>query len=231
MLQFRYMASKALFLSNELTTRWKRVLGVSDARFRLVCSAEETVYFTRPDDALAIQREISKHLGTVSVFLDAFACVGGDSMAALYVHKEADVHAVQRAKSEEERARFIRLGQNLRAIRKSCSNRTGSVRWYDIDIGSFLMQTDLPEISVLYLDPPWAVGADPEKVSSNNEICRFLRQNVFRFLKRDVAPSLICLKLPHFVGNIEEWPNIETEYALVAHLHVRKKYHVYVLKA
>jgi len=102
--------------------------------------------------------------------------------------------------------------------------RSGAVRWYDVDIGNFLMQCPLSEISVLYLDPPWAVGPDPSVVSPNDEIREFLWQNVFRFR----TPAVICLKLPRRVEDVAEWPGEGFE--CVAEMNLRRKYFVYILK-
>ena len=223
----RRRKTKEEFISDEFDSMWRRFLGVDDRRFHLECSPEETLYLTRPGDAVAIQEEVAKHIRSVKVFLDAFACVGGDSIAAMFVHREADVHAVQRVRGDEERERFERLGRNLRTVRRVC-RRAGVVRWYDVDIGNFLMRGELSCISVLFLDPPWCLGRNPAEISSNEAIREFLWQNVFRFLG-GVAPVVICLKLPRRAADVEEWSG-SIEYEVVACMDMRRKYVVYVLK-
>ena len=225
------MASKAQYIRGKFNSVWSSELrggGELKKELRLVCSDDETVYLTHPKDALEIQREIANHTEKVEVVLDAFACVGGDSLAAMYVHREAHVHAVQRVTTIEEKERFERLATNLKQFRGTV-RRSGKVLWYQSDIGSFLMKFD-SDISLLYLDPPWALGEDPKVISSSESIRVFLKHNVFDFLRTKQSPRLICFKLPYKVDDIEEWPCLSMSYRHVKWIPMRQgKYHVHIL--
>ena len=217
-------SGKAQFILREFNSSWTKELG---RKVQLVCSEEETAYITRPADALAIQKEIAKHTDELTVVLDAFACVGGDSLAAMHIHRQADVYAVQRVRNAEEEERFGRLGRNLRQFRGALE-RKGKVEWHRSDIGSFIQQFKI-DISLLYLDPPWAVGEDPREISTAEAIRVFLKHNVFDYLRRKSCPRLICLKLPYMVHDIEEWPDLSLSYRNVKYLNMRGKYHVHIL--
>jgi len=124
---------------------------------------------TRPKDAMFIQEEITSSLPHVNVFVDAFASIGGDSMGAIYAHRDAAVYAVQRVRTDEEGARFDRLVHNLRAFTGAVKERSGAVQCVPSDIGTFLREQQALDISVLYLDPPWALGA-PDVISPSEDL-------------------------------------------------------------
>ena len=216
---------KAEHIRSRFSSTWSEIL---HQKIQLECSDEETRYLTPPLDAIMIQREIAKFEPAPRHFVDAFACIGGDSLAAMLVHPAADVWAIQRAKSVAEKERFGRLETNLRRFRRTV-DRTGRVCWYASDIGNFLMHFK-DDISVLFLDPPWAVGPDPDVISPAEEIRAFLGNNVFRHLQ--TRPRYICLKLPHSVeDSIEQWPRSSAAgYRLVRSIHVRRRYFVYILQ-
>ena len=212
--------TKAQYILEEFNSVWTNKLG---KQMHLACSEEEAMYLTRPNDALRIQMEIAKHTDNLEVIVDAFACVGGDALAAMYIHRNARVLAVQRAGSAEERRRFLRLRRNLIQFSKALPD--DKVSWYPSDICHFLEGFN-ESISLLFLDPPWALGGDPTKISPAEVIRAFLKLNVFDALQ--TKPYLICFKLPHQVDDIAEWPGLP--YSTVSHLHVRGKYHVYILQ-
>ena len=217
---------KAQERKREFSKEWSRIIH-EDVQLR--CTDEETEYLTRPQDAIRIQTAISSvHKGPVRTFVDAFACIGGDSLGAMYAHPNAEIHSVQRTISMEEQGRFERLGYNLRRFRNALG-RPGKTFWHGIDIGTFL-RTDSAScrISVLFLDPPWALGKNPREISPMDQIRNFLHNNVFRFLR--CRPEVICLKLPHEADDIEEWPG--TGYALALHESLRPRggLHLYALK-
>ena len=216
--------TKAQHISEQFEKLWTNILG---KRVNLLCDDKETTYLTQPYDALEIQTEIAKHTGNLKVIVDAFACIGGDSLAAIYIHRNADVYAIQRVESAEERERFQRLVHNLTQFR-GVFRRTGRVTWYQTDIGHFLTWFQSP-ISLLYLDPPWALGEDT-RIASSDEIRDFLTHNVFNSLQGKAPPRMICFKLPHKVHNITEWPHLQAQYAEVKYIHMRGKYHVYILQ-
>lgn len=215
---------KARHIRGKFSSEWAEIL---ERRVTLECSDEETVYLTRPNDAMKIQRIISKHVDRVEVVVDAFACIGGDSLAIMCVHPSADLYAIQRVKSDVERDRFSRLGSNIRKVR-NILRRPGRVNWVDSDVGNFLMKFD-QSISVLYLDPPWAVGSDPSKISPLSEIRRFLENNVFNHLRKDAYPRAICFKLPFKARDIENWPGLTVPYVSVGYKFMRESYHIHVV--
>lgn len=192
---------KATQIQTEFAELWSACVGKS---LDLKCTPEETVYLTQPRDALAIQDHIKKLNPRVRTFVDCFACVGGDSLAAMFTHPNAHVYAIQRTKTAEETARFKRLESNLREFRRQyrCS---GKVHAVPSDIGNWLARALVADISVLFLDPPWALDTDPRKISPMEDIRAFLDNNVFRFLQ--CIPKLIVLKLPPGpVPDIASWP-------------------------
>jgi len=103
------------------------------------------------------------------------------------------------------------------------------VYWFDSDVGNFLIKFD-QNISVLYLDPPWAVGSDPSSISPLSEIRRFLKHNVFDHLRREAYPQIICFKLPRKAEDIEEWPELAAPYVSVDHDFMRNSYHIHILR-
>ena len=59
-----------------------------------------------------------------------------------------------------------------------------------------MREVRLPYVSLLYLDPPWAVGPDPRVVSRVTKILDFLELKVFAVMVRFMLPEIIFLKLP-----------------------------------
>ena len=215
---------KAEYIRGRFSLEWANIL---ECPVTLECSDEETKYLTRPYDAMKIQRMISGHVERADVVVDAFACIGRDSLAAMCVHRAADLYAVQRVKGATERERFDRLGVNIRRVR-NILRRPGRVYWIDSDVGNFLMNFD-KNISVLHLDPPWALGSDPSSISPLSEIRRFLKHNVFDHLRKGYYPRVICFKLPCRADDIEDWPGLAVRYVSAEHRPM-KSYYVHILR-
>ena len=126
---------KARAIQSNFIRQWREKLG--NWKLILECDPEETLYLTRPEDAVQIQTRIRDDLSTPLLnIVDAFACIGGDSIAAMYVHRGAQIHAVQRTASIAERHRFQRLQNNLAAVSRCLFRRT-DVHCYDQDIRRF----------------------------------------------------------------------------------------------
>ena len=198
-------ADKSQVRIEQFNGQWARVLG--DPSLRLLCDAEEANYITLPMDALEIQQRILRCVRSpVRVVIDAFACVGGDALAMLFTHQQAEVHAVQRVSNPIEHARFERLRANLESLKQALKGRDEhrpDARCHGMEIKQFLREVPLQEVSLLYLDPPWAVGPDPKVVSRVPEILDFLKCNVFDACS--VRPEIIFLKLPGRMNDFARW--------------------------
>jgi hypothetical protein len=224
--------NKHEFIQNELGALWAAKLGVQS--LKLECTKEEADYVTRPSDAMFIQEEITKSMAHIKVFVDGFASIGGDSMAATYAHPSSQIYAVQRIKTREEENRFERLVKNMkafhRAAHRAAGGHQGEVVCVPEDIGTFLRNSKERKvnISVLYLDPPWSLD-EPGVISPMVDIHKFLTNNVYNHLPRGHLIPLICLKLPHEVKDLDEWLPKKLRYQLVKTLFIRKKYYVYFL--
>lgn len=169
-------------MRNRAEAQW---LGHLPAPLRFAMTDEEARYVTLPDDAVRIQRRLA-NLWSGRLLVDAFACVGGDTLAAALVHRRARIVAVQRADTDEERARFGRLVDNVRAFRPLC-HRTQRIECVAQDAGAFLGGADYGDDWALYLDPPWERrGADAIMASLGPLVFDRLRGR----------PRVVCTKLP-----------------------------------
>jgi len=228
---------KARGKKSNFITEWKNILrmGRNDP-FIFNCDTDESSYITLPRDAVYIQTAIaSALLGTpCSLFIDAFGCVGGDTIAAMHQFRQAQIFTVQR-NVPEENGRYARLVENIAAFESHMPDRTSGVQVYANDIKTFINSTLTPaqDVSVLYLDPPWALGADARIYSHPVVINNFLTQNVWQpLLKKHINPLLIVFKLP---GNptsplIENWPMLQNVYRQIAYLTPSNKFAVYILR-
>ena len=228
------LAVKAIHKKRVFIRDWCRILGVADLKFE--CTDEEWAYVTMPRDAEYIHRSIAYALeeDECNVFIDAFACVGGDTIAAMNQFKGAEVFAVQKGSSGEDIERFGRLRQNIDTCKTIIPNGKQTVSLSGLDIQSFLTNLSSgQEVSVLYLDPPWALGENPHLISKPLIINFFLKTKVWDPLKKkNIHPLLIVLKLPGKPTSplIEEWPSVGVKYKQVALLTPRRKFSVYILR-
>ena len=181
--------------------------------FDFECSDEEVNYVTRPRDAVQIHTATANALGPdrCTTFIDAFACVGGDTLAAMYKFRDAEIFTVQKCTTSGERARCDRLEQNIATFKKMFPNRMNGIHPVSvakIDIRSFLTEFHA-DISVLHLDPPWTMDRQIT-------IEEFLETEVWTPLRANkIYPLIIVLKLPHPVTNIDEWPRLEIQYQMM----------------
>ena len=249
------LQGKARAIHDRLVREWSRILGLPRNRppLQFLCDEEETNYITQPRDAIPIYQAISHALEgpdtttvvvVCRVFIDAFACVGGDTLAAMHAFESAHVYAIQLSTNA---GRFRRLTANVREFNQvlSTHGRTtvGTHRAHAIgtDIRSFLTQRALGLLSdtnangILYLDPPWGVDPlNPGTVSPLDDIHHFLDINVFRplfFLRdSDSLPLLIVLKLPLEAEDIRAWPALREHYHLNNRLSIRNRFYVHIFK-
>ena len=166
--------------------------------------------FTRPGDAIKIQEAIGEALKSdnCTCFIDAFACVGGDTLAAMNQFTGAEIFSVQ---VNTGTGRVERLRHNVNML-QDIIPRTGTVQVEAMDIETFILGlAPRSDVSVLYLDPPWAMGPDPVTYSNPVVINHHFERKVWTPLRRKaITPLLIVLKLP---GNptlptIEAWPTL-----------------------
>ena len=206
-----------------------------DSILKLECRDEKTRYLTRPKDAECIQTKIGEQARDILIHnvLDAFACIGVDSIACMDVHREANIHAVQRTSTAEERSQFNRLEHNLKAVdrvlKRSRHPRTGEIQCHATDIETFLQSLRF-EISVLFLDPPWMLDS-AVSISSIDVIFQFLEANVLGVLRsrRNYTP-MICFELPVAVDDLLGRVNLAALYHVKWCEHIRGRYFVYLLR-
>lgn len=240
---------KAKAIYDRLVREWSIFLRLPKTRrLKFECDDEETNYITQPRDAIPIGRSISEAIiypaTTCRVFIDAFACVGGDTLAAMDRFDSADVYAIQ-INTGRYAQRFQRLQKNVEEFNQVVPGRF-SRRAYAIgtDIRSFLKEkapsilsnTDNENCSILYLDPPW--GVDPANAaitSPLDDLDRFLTINVWIPMQESLVdvvclPLLIVLKLPLEADDIRHWPVLRENYQIATRLCIRQKFYVHIFK-
>ncbi len=91
----RALKKKAANKESVFTRDWSKQL---QKTIQFECTPEEWAYVTMPRDAMYIHRVIAESLGEeqCTVFIDAFACVGGDTIAAMDRFRTARIFAVQK---------------------------------------------------------------------------------------------------------------------------------------
>jgi len=232
--RLREQEQKAAHILTDFRKRWCNYLGIPEINFE--CSTQESNYITRPQDAVLIQTAISWALDgkRCALFIDAFACVGGDTLAAMNEFRQAEIHSIQQNTNEEEADRCGRLTRNIRSIEQSFTDRRKLVVIHEMNIRDFILTgSDGQQITVLYLDPPWALGPDSSSISPPAVVNHFLNGNVWHPLRqRRMTPELIVIKLPGYPTqvNVENWPRLRNQYTQVACITPRDKYAVYILR-
>jgi hypothetical protein len=220
------MTGKAGAIYGDFVRMWSRMLG-RDLIFE--CNEEETNYITRPNDARLMYPAI---LGvsdeSQSCFIDAFACVGGDTLAAMYYFKHLHMHAVQLNTPEFE-GRFNRLTTNIRHFNRVVPGRTAGGYAYGMDINSFLStHTEILLSSILYLDPPWTVDSSGTGISPVGEISAFLNVHVWQALEKSgMFPPLIILKLPVEAEDVQDWGFLNRYYSFAGKVSPRGRFYVH----
>ena len=215
------LRGKARAIHARLVQEWSRILGLKWNRpLKFECDEEEANYITQPRDAIPIHQAMAQAMGPVTckVFIDAFACVGGDTLAAMHEFSSANVYAVQLSEPARYAARFGRLTANVREFNRLLADSGGErmrARAVGTDIGSFLTHPQALYLSsadagsILYLDPPWGVDLlNPERASPMEDIQHFLDTHVWKPLQKIACyPLLIVLKLPMEAEDIRAWPD------------------------
>jgi hypothetical protein len=221
---------RAEYIRSEFTQKWRNKLQV-DGEFNLVCGDEETMYLTRPADAIHVWERIKSlpESTSISVVVDGFAGVGGDTLAAM--HFFGNVIAVQRGSNSKESMRFNYLKWNTFILRWFFPKKY-TVECEKKSLSEFLQRRRLDVVrSLLYLDPPWLL---PDGKYRNGEQLQYLLQEeCFKYLD-NMKPYLICMKLPPLVKTVSKW--IEG-YDLIDTIELRRnnenkdvKFNVFVLR-
>jgi hypothetical protein len=231
---------------------WAMKLGKTPFGFE--CSDDEASYITPAKDAIFVHSVIADSLDnqTCDVFIDAFACVGGDTLAAMNQFKGSTIHSIQPSSNGNE-TRYKSLAGNIQVFKTITDSPGANVNAMDMGVKAFIGTLSREtQISVLYLDPPWSLDSseqpetnavpngvdarDPfERYSHPVVIGHFLHVNVFNPLKaKGIFPKIVALKLP----GIPRFPSIEDimdlldagRYRQYALLTPRSKYAVYIFR-
>jgi hypothetical protein len=225
---------KSDYIIQDFVRLWSSILRIPPFRFE--CNAEESTYITRPLHAEKIHRYSSMALDRpCTLFIDAFACVGGDTLASMNQFKQADIFAVQRIDANEH-GRFDRLQRNIEVFKDIVQRRRpGSiVEAIGLDIQSFIRSYDKPlsDHSILYIDPPWVLNPAETTYSTAAQINSFLTTEIWTPLDQtQTYPSVIVLKLPHDnIRNIASWPKLRAQYAYFSHYTPKRNFTAYILK-
>ena len=210
--------SKATVVKARFVDFW-RVFS-KDMTMELMCSDEESRHITNPKDSeqMCIAMASILHSRPCKLhFIDAFACVGSDALAAsafLGSTFLVDILCVQ--PTDAEPGRYERLQHNMFAMKTAVPIIT-----FPMDIKRFLnvySATFGGGDSILYLDPPW----------DSQDIAAFIDTNVLRPWKKNgwKQPALVCLKIPMVLHNMAKLlgDRLGGEYECFGDLHVRSKY-------
>ena len=88
------------------------------------------------------------------LIVDAFACIGADTMALMADFPRAQMFAVQRTGSDKELERFQRLTHNTALFNQTFYGGRCALVTVPLKIEKFLSNVRR-QIDLLYLDPPW----------------------------------------------------------------------------
>lgn len=132
--------------------------GIEILDFRF--DTEEHIMITFPSHTQQRSAYLRSLISTPTpLIVDAFACIGADTMALMADFPQAQVFAVQRTGSDKERERFQRLIHNTTLFNHAYHRSRCSLVTVPLDIETFLSNVR-KQIDLLYLDPPWgdAIG-------------------------------------------------------------------------
>lgn len=229
------MLPRADAIRDKFIREWATRLGVP--RFRFMCDDEEINYITLPQASHQAFTAMKHALGAnrCTLFIDAYACVGGDTLGAMNTFKDAHVYAIQIRSSPEEAARYRRLQANISEFNAVVQGRTQPASALPEDIEHFLTRCEEPlDTSILYLDPPWAQGHAKTEVSPIDTILGHLEAKVWSPLllqsQTRGLPILQVLKLPAPIADTDKAGILRTHYALVHTLRLGRRFYVQVFQ-
>jgi hypothetical protein len=201
-------------------------------------TSEEARYITQPSETVTRNQALKAMFNKKHItIIDAFACVGGDSISFIHTFTEGcKLHAVQRAENEEEVRRCARLRNNL--YNATQGRRTIEHHVYNHPIAEILPEIKRKtsgDIDLLFLDPPWFDRG--EKLSMEN-ICILLASNVFEPMKQcDLTPTVICIKLDFSADELnscEIFKRMTQDYTIIQTVDVTRNrtpvYYFHILK-
>ena len=164
----------------------------------------EATYITQPTETLGRNNALHKifmRRNDISI-IDAFACVGGDSVSFMSAFPLCELHSVQQVTTAEETGRYRRLCDNVANAQRQ--ERYRGVRFHPYDCSTmtfFSMAENVgKKIDLLFLDPPWKIG---ETVMDLTSMTEFLKINVFQpMILSNLMPEIICMKLSFSVRDL-----------------------------
>lgn len=150
---------KAELIRKKFIETWSSVLKIDGFDFE--CTDEETMYLTNARDAIYIHTAVKQILvGACTMFVDAFASVGGDTLAAMHLFRDAQIHAIQPS-FQGDNGRFRRLKNNIQKFAERLISPPKTVTPHNTEIKEYLNSLrDSSAISILFLDPPWTLPAN-----------------------------------------------------------------------
>ena len=153
----------------------------------------EAAYISQPTETLERNNVLCKIFGYRQsiVIIDAFACVGGDSISLMHAFPSCIIHSVQRSETDEEQGRCARLCRNAAEACKT--NPEVTFHSYNCPISTTFSRMPVTAIDLLFLDPPWYLGDTELNLGSMVEL---LRTDVFvPMTHASLLPEIICMKL------------------------------------
>jgi hypothetical protein len=179
--------------------RRRRLTDDFKSTFRVIMkfTDEEATYMSQPAETLGrnelLRAQFQKDDITI---IDAFACVGGDSISFMHAFPRCKLHSVQRVATAEETLRYNRLCENVRNAQKQLMYQGVQFHPYGCPIqGAFsqIREVVFEKIDLLFLDPPWYDGNTELKLPMMTE---FLGNYVFGPMSMaGLMPEIICMKL------------------------------------
>lgn len=152
-------------------------------------NSDDVSSITDPANAVFRNALLAGILGDSPTIVDAFACVGFDTMSFVYSFPNSRVFSAQITSTAEEAARYNNLTRNTDLI---CTvNRVDRMRCVSFggDVGTFLSGFG-ESIDLLYADPPWSIAG---KKLELQDMLGFLRDTIVS--KTDLARiGVICVK-------------------------------------
>jgi hypothetical protein len=216
------LLSKNVQRNLRLKTDFRKTFGLN-----MEFSTEEAKYISQPKETLernAILKRIFGDRGDITV-IDAFACVGGDSVSLMYEFRLCHLHSVQRGETADEKQRFDRLCRNV-TMAKNKFAPGSSVHIHKLPISDAFseIKKSVTKVELLYLDPPWY---DVDGRLNLESMCVLISENIFDPMHScGIEPEFICLKLdfkPIDLQTSDSFKALIKRYKFVSNVGVKRK--------